>query len=180
MISSAGGDAAPLPGGSIRAYVGLGANLGEPVPAMLGALKGMQALAGVRLRAVSPLYLTAPVDSCGPDYRNAVAELATSLSAHGLLLQLQRLELLAGRERPYRNAPRTLDLDLLLYGDARIAMPDLLVPHPRMWERAFVLAPLAELRPELVPAGRLAAVAGQGVQRVSDPLWDGALARLLA
>lgn len=180
MTTTADGDAAPSPGGGICAYIGLGANLGEPVPAMLGALQALQALAGVRVQAVSSLYLTAPIDSSGPDYRNAVAELATSLSAHALLLQLQRLELLAGRERPYRNAPRTLDLDLLLYGDARIAMPDLQVPHPRMWERGFVLAPLAELCPGLVPAERLAAVAGQCVQRVSDSVWDGAVARLLA
>ena len=171
MTLLANGDVVPPPGSSICAYIGLGANLGEPVAAMLGALRALQAIPGVRVQRVSSLYITAPVDSSGPDYRNAVAELATSLSAHTLLLQLQQLELQAGRERPYRNAPRTLDLDLLLYGDARIAMPDLLVPHPRMWERAFVLAPLAELRPDLVVAECLADVAGQGVQRVSDCIW---------
>ncbi|MGE8321294.1 MAG: 2-amino-4-hydroxy-6-hydroxymethyldihydropteridine diphosphokinase [Comamonas sp.] len=190
MILLADGDVAPPPGGSVCACIGLGANLGEPVAAMLGALRALQATPGVRLQAVSSLYVTAPIDSSGPDYRNAVAEVATSLSAHALLLQLQQLELQAGRERPYRNAPRTLDLDLLLYGDMvrgggleppyqRIAMPDLLVPHPRMWERAFVLAPLAELRPDLVPAERLAAVAGQGVQQVRDGVWDGTVAQIL-
>jgi 2-amino-4-hydroxy-6-hydroxymethyldihydropteridine diphosphokinase len=98
------------------------------------------------------------VQAQGPDFINAVAELATGLAPLALLAQLQALELQAGRERPYRNAPRTLDLDLLLYGDACIDLPELTVPHPRLSERAFVLAPLAEIAPGRVPADLLQAV----------------------
>ena len=96
-----------------------------------------------------------------------MAAVSTRLTAPDLLLALQQLEQRAGRERPYRNAPRTLDLDLLLYGDARIDSPSLTVPHPRMMERAFVLIPLAEIAPDLVPAAALAAVAGQRIERLS-------------
>ena len=112
---------------------------------------------------MSRFYGSAPVDAGGPDYVNAVAELATTLDAHALLVGLQGLEAAAGRERPFRNAPRTLDLDLLLYGDARIDSPALTVPHPRMRERAFVLLPLAELAPQRVAAADLAAVSGQRI-----------------
>jgi 2-amino-4-hydroxy-6-hydroxymethyldihydropteridine diphosphokinase len=94
---------------------------------------------------------------------NAVAELRTRLTAPGLLRALQAIEQAAGRERPYRNAPRTLDLDLLLYGDGRIASVALTVPHPRLRERAFVLLPLAELAPDRVSAADLQAVAGQRI-----------------
>jgi 2-amino-4-hydroxy-6-hydroxymethyldihydropteridine diphosphokinase len=105
------------------------------------------------------------VDATGPDYLNAVAELRTTLSAMDVLALLQSLENQAGRERPYRNAPRTLDLDLLLYGDARIDAPTLQVPHPRMWSRAFVLLPLGELAPERVSAQALASVQDQAIER---------------
>jgi 2-amino-4-hydroxy-6-hydroxymethyldihydropteridine diphosphokinase len=105
--------------------------------------------------AASSLYRTAPIDSSGDDYINAVAAVDTDLDAHALLQALCGIEQAHGRERPYRNAPRTLDLDLLLYGDQVIAdAPALIVPHPRMHERAFVLAPLAELAPELRIPGR--------------------------
>ncbi|HET9643346.1 MAG TPA: 2-amino-4-hydroxy-6-hydroxymethyldihydropteridine diphosphokinase, partial [Burkholderiaceae bacterium] len=97
---------------------------------------------------------------------NAVAELRTGLEPHALLAQLQAIELRHGRERPYRNAPRTLDLDLLRYGDRRLSTPTLTLPHPRMDERAFVLVPLAELAPELVPAKSLRALASQAIQRL--------------
>jgi len=95
------------------------------------------------------MYRSAPVDAEGPDYLNAVAELHTSLDALALLRRLQAIENAHGRLRPYRNAPRTLDLDLLWYGGQTIALPDLHVPHPRMHERAFVLLPLMELAPDL-------------------------------
>jgi 2-amino-4-hydroxy-6-hydroxymethyldihydropteridine diphosphokinase len=120
-------------------------------------------LAGSRAVRSSRLYRSAPVDAGGPDYLNAVAELTTVLTAPDLLRALQALEGAAGRQRPYRNAPRTLDLDLLLYGDARIESPQLSLPHPRMWERAFVLLPLAELAPHCVPEAALAAVAAQAI-----------------
>jgi 2-amino-4-hydroxy-6-hydroxymethyldihydropteridine diphosphokinase len=145
------------------AFVGLGANLGDAEAALRQALAGLAALPGTRLVRSSRLYRSAPVDAGGPDYLNAVAQLETTLAAPELLRALQSLEHAAGRERPYRNAPRTLDLDLLLYGAARIASAALTVPHPRLRERAFVLLPLAELAPELVQARDLAAVAHQRI-----------------
>jgi 2-amino-4-hydroxy-6-hydroxymethyldihydropteridine diphosphokinase len=147
----------------VTAYVGLGANLGEPLAALQAALRALGALPGTRLVRNSRIYRSAPVDAGGPDYLNAVAELQTALAAPELLRELQRVEADAGRERPYRNAPRTLDLDLLLYGSARIESDALTVPHPRMRERAFVLLPLAELAPLQVHAADLAAVAHQRI-----------------
>ena len=151
---------------AISAYVALGANLGDAAQAVRDALADLGKLPVTRLVRHSSLYRTAPVDSHGPDYVNAVAELATRLTPPELLAQLQLLESAAGRERPYRNAPRTLDLDLLLYGDARIDSPQLQVPHPRMNQRAFVLVPLAEIAPHLVAASALQAVAGQPLTRL--------------
>jgi 2-amino-4-hydroxy-6-hydroxymethyldihydropteridine diphosphokinase len=147
----------------VRAFVGLGANLGDPERALHDALAGIAGLPGTQLVGRSRIYRSAPVDAGGPDYLNAVAEVRTRLTAPELLAQLQALEQAAGRERPYRNAPRTLDLDLLLYGDARIASAALTVPHPRMRERAFVLLPLHELAPDCVAQGDLQAVAGQRI-----------------
>ena len=149
------------------AYVALGANLGEAAAVVTSAIDALNRLPDTRLEARSHLYRSAPVDAQGPDFINAVAAVSTRLTAPDLLLALQQLEQRAGRERPYRNAPRTLDLDLLLYGDARIDSPSLTVPHPRMMERAFVLIPLAEIAPDLVPAAALAAVAGQRIERWS-------------
>ena len=149
------------------AYVALGANLGVAAAVVASAIDALNRLADTRLEARSHLYRSAPVDAQGPDFINAVAAVSTRLTAPDLLLALQQLEQRAGRERPYRNAPRTLDLDLLLYGDARIDSPSLTVPHPRMMERAFVLIPLAEIAPDLVPAAALAAVAGQRIERLS-------------
>jgi 2-amino-4-hydroxy-6-hydroxymethyldihydropteridine diphosphokinase len=147
----------------VTAYVGLGANLGDPVDALRAALLALAQLPSTRLVRQSSFYRSAPVDAGGPDFINAVAELATGLDAQSLLQRLQALEQGAGRERPYRNAPRTLDLDLLLYGSARISSPRLTVPHPRMRERAFVLRPLAEIAPALVAAADLEAVAAQRI-----------------
>ncbi len=148
---------------AVTAYIGLGANLGDRLEALQRALQVLGTMPGCRDVRSSRLYRSAPVDAGGPEYLNAVAQLTTTLTAPDLLRALQALENAAGRQRPYRNAPRTLDLDLLLYGDARIDSPRLSVPHPRMWERAFVLVPLAELAPQRVPASALAAVAGQAI-----------------
>lgn len=147
----------------VIAYVGLGANLGEPVQALRQALAAIGQLPRTDVLRCSGFFRSAPVDAGGPDYVNAVAELRTGLDAPRLLAGLQAIERGAGRERPYRNAPRTLDLDLLLYGSARIESAALTVPHPRMRERAFVLQPLAQLAPQLVDAADLARVAGQRI-----------------
>ena len=140
-----------------RVFVGLGANLGDPRATLARAVKEMAELPRTRLVAVSPSYRSAPMDAQGPDFINAVVELGTALTPRELLLALQSIEQAHGRERPYHHAPRTLDLDLLLYGQRIIRDPDLVVPHPRLHERAFVLRPLADLAPDLVhPAlGRL-------------------------
>jgi 2-amino-4-hydroxy-6-hydroxymethyldihydropteridine diphosphokinase len=155
------------------AWVGIGANLGDARANVADALAHLARLPETTLLRASSLYRTAPVDSSGDDYINAVACLDTRLDAHALIKALLGIEQAHGRERPYRNAPRTLDLDLLLYGDAVIDdAPALIVPHPRMHERAFVLAPLAELAPELrIPGhGRVAAllpkVADQAIEKL--------------
>jgi 2-amino-4-hydroxy-6-hydroxymethyldihydropteridine diphosphokinase len=145
----------------VTAFIGLGANLGDAQAALQQALQALDRLPHTRLLRSSRIWRSAPVDASGPDYLNAVAQVETGLEAFGLLRQLQALEHAAGRERPYRNAPRTLDLDLLLFGDQRIDSPTLTVPHPRMRERAFVLLPLQELAPERVAAADLEAVRNQ-------------------
>lgn len=152
----------------VTAYIALGANLGDPQATILKAMNGLALIEGVSLIKRSFLYQTAPVDSSGPDYVNAVVEVQTILTAPALLAQLQYLEQLAGRERAYQNAPRTLDLDLLIYGDASIESAALVVPHPRMYERAFVLVPLAEIAPFRVRPDQLGAVSGQAVKLVTD------------
>jgi len=152
-------------------YIGLGANLGDREAALRAALAAIGALPGTRVLRVSPLYRSAPVDAGGPDYLNAVAELATTLAPEALLRALQAIEHAAGRERPYRNAPRTLDLDILWFGRREIATAELTVPHPRMAERAFVLRPLADLVPERVDAAALRAVAGQAIAPCPDADW---------
>jgi 2-amino-4-hydroxy-6-hydroxymethyldihydropteridine diphosphokinase len=106
------------------------------------------------------------MESSGPDYINAVVKVHTTLSAPDLLAQLQALELANGRERPYRNAPRTLDLDILLFGAARLESAALTVPHPRMGGRAFVLVPLAEIAPHQVSEAQLQAVQNQSIERL--------------
>jgi 2-amino-4-hydroxy-6-hydroxymethyldihydropteridine diphosphokinase len=160
----------------VTAYVGLGSNLGgtlgEPRAQILAALEELARLPRTRLVAHSSLYRSAPLGHAAqPDFLNAVARLETGLAAEELLGELQAIERRHGRERPFPGAPRTLDLDLLLYGDATIDSPRLTVPHPRMHERAFVLAPLLELESEAVIPGRgraaqlLAACAAQRIAR---------------
>jgi 2-amino-4-hydroxy-6-hydroxymethyldihydropteridine diphosphokinase len=154
------------------AYIGIGGNLGDARANVVDALARLDAQPGCRLVSSSSLWRTAPIDSSGDDYINAVALLDTDLDAHTLLAALHAIETAHGRERPYLNAPRTLDLDLLLYGDERIDTPALTVPHPRMHERAFVLAPLLEVAPDAVIPGRgraadfLPDVAGQAIARL--------------
>lgn len=148
------------------AFVAIGANLGDACATVTRAMDALDALPGTRVMARSSLYRSAPVDTQGPDFINAVVELATVLTPEALLAALQRLEHDAGRERPYRNAPRTLDLDLLRHGDAVRGTSALCLPHPRMMQRAFVLRPLAEIAPGQVSAADLAQVADQRIGRV--------------
>lgn len=155
-----------LPRDPVVAYIGLGANLGDARQALDGALQALRQTPGIERVVSSDFYRTAPIEATGPDYINAVAQLHTQLNAMDLLAALQAIEQAAGRERPYRNAPRTLDLDLLLYGDGHIDSPTLTVPHPRMGERAFVLVPLAALAPEVVSAEALKALAEQAIVRI--------------
>ncbi len=132
-----------------RVFVGLGANLGDARETLQQACGQLAALPGTTLVAVSPLYRSAPIDAAGPDFFNAVAELKTALEPLPLLQALQALELQHGRQRPYRHAPRTLDLDLLLFGQRVIQDTGLQIPHPRLHQRAFVLLPLLALAPAL-------------------------------
>jgi 2-amino-4-hydroxy-6-hydroxymethyldihydropteridine diphosphokinase len=149
-------------------HVGVGSNLDQPATQVRRALDEMAAIRDTRLRAKSSLYRSAPTGyAAQPDFVNAVAALETTLSAGDLLKELQAIEKRHGRERSFANAPRTLDLDLLLYGEERIATAALTVPHPRMHERAFVLMPLLEVSPEL-EAYRpfLEACAQQKIERI--------------
>lgn len=134
--------------------IGLGANLGDARATLAWAVQQLAAHPAVQLQRVSSLYRTHPVDAEGPDYLNAVALLTTSLEPQALLGLLQGLEQQAGRERPYRNAPRTLDLDLLLYGQRVLNTDHLTLPHPRLHLRRFVLEPLAEVAPHLHVPGQ--------------------------
>jgi 2-amino-4-hydroxy-6-hydroxymethyldihydropteridine diphosphokinase len=150
----------------VTAYVALGANLGDPAAAVRAAFDALDQVPSTRVVAQSPLYRSAPVDAGGPDFINAVAAVRTALTAPALLAALQAIEQAADRERPYLHAPRTLDLDLLLYGGASIDSPALTLPHPRMRQRAFVLRPLADIAPQLVTPGQLAAVTSQVIARL--------------
>lgn len=174
---------------AVTAYIALGANLGDAAAALHLAVKALGELPFTQVLQTSSFYKTAPMGTntgtvasvstpepgLAPappspvnDYINAVVQLETRLTAPALLEHLQLLEQDAGRERPYHNAPRTLDLDLLLYGSASIDSLHLTVPHPRMWQRAFVLVPLAEIAPALVMKAQLDAVADQEIERLHN------------
>ncbi|NMF91127.1 2-amino-4-hydroxy-6-hydroxymethyldihydropteridine diphosphokinase [Aromatoleum petrolei] len=164
----------PPEGGPVRAFIALGANLGDAAATLDSAFAALDALPGTRLIARSGLYRTAPIGvTAHPDYLNAVAEVETTLPARKLLNTLLTLEALHGRTRETELAPRTLDLDLLLYGDASISQPGLEIPHPRMHQRAFVLVPLAEIAPDTAIPGHgraadlLDAVGDQRIERIS-------------
>lgn len=157
------------------AYVALGANLGDPIATVNTAVKALKGLPRSRLLAMSSLYRTAPVGlKDQPDFINAVAALETELTPAAFLEELFAIEARFGRQRSVRNAPRTLDLDLLLHGSTRSDNPAVILPHPRMHERAFVLAPLMEIAPELdIPGhGTIALLrehcADQNIQRITD------------
>ncbi len=149
--------------------VALGANLGDAVATVQQALRDVMRLPTTHLLRASSLYRSAPYEAQGPDFINAAALLQTQLSPLLLLHALQDLELQSGRERPYQNAPRTLDLDVIFYGDVRLNTPELTLPHPRWRERAFVLLPLAEVWPEQVTQAQIAAIKDQAIQRLNVP-----------
>ena len=162
----------------IRTFIGLGANLGADLNAMrstlLDALDLLAAAPGTKFVTCSAFFQTAPVDAGGPDYLNAVAAFDTTLDAPSLLAVCLAIEQLHGRERPFRHAPRTLDLDLLLVGDTIVDTPTLTLPHPRMHERAFVLAPLLDIAPDAVIPGKgradkwLKTVGGQRFSKIFE------------
>lgn len=141
-----------------RAYVGLGSNLAHPQRQLAAAVARLERSRGIRVTALSASYVTAPIGGAPqPDYVNAVARIDTTLAPRALLRRLHEIERRQQRSRDAgmpRNAPRTLDLDLLLYGARRIRCPRLTVPHPRMHERAFVLKPLTDLAPAVTIPGR--------------------------
>jgi len=150
-----------------RAYLGLGSNLGDRAAHLQLAVDELATTTGVRVVAVSKVYETSPVG--GPaqnDYLNAVVAIETDLNAHQLLAVAQHLEQRAARVRTVRWGPRTLDVDVLLVGDEHVAEPDLEVPHPRLYERGFVLAPLRDVAPDRVdePAGGWEGVRDSAVQ----------------
>ncbi len=150
----------------VEAFVALGANLGDAQATVRWAMDQLAKLPEITLLVRSSLYRSAPVDAVGPDFINAVVSLSTALTAPDLLGALQHLEQQAGRMRPYHHAPRTLDLDLLQYGDCRMDSPNLTLPHPRMFQRAFVLLPLSEIAPHLVSAVQLQGLSDQKVNQL--------------
>ena len=155
---------------SVSAWVALGANLGDARAHVRDALVQLTRLAQTQVLAASSLYRSAPHEAQGPDYINAVAHLQTQLTAPDLLQALQALEQAAGRTRPYHHAPRTLDMDLIFYGEASMDSPALTLPHPRWASRAFVLLPLHELWPQRVTADLLAAVQDQVIERIPQAM----------
>lgn len=156
------------------AFIGIGANLGDARQALKDAIVCLAQQVGITVVARSSFYRTAPVDATGDDYFNAVVKIETSFTAPQLLRICHHIEDQFGRERPFQNAPRTLDLDLLLFGTDAINTETLTVPHPRITERAFVLVPLLELDPALeIPghgraAGYLPGVQGQRIEKLSS------------
>ena len=162
---------------SVTAYIGLGANLEDPVAQVAAGVAALAALPRTRLIAQSSLYRTAPVGYADqPDFINAVAAVATELSPRALLDAMLATEQRHGRVRTFPNAPRTLDLDVLLYGQMQMHEDGLTIPHPRMHERAFVLVPLAEIAPRCVIPGRgavgelLRGIDAAGVARIESPV----------
>lgn len=149
-----------------RVCVAFGANLGDARATVLQAIQDVGALTTTQLQKASSLYASAPHEATGPEFVNAVAIYSTNLPPLDLLDALQNLENRAGRERPYPNAPRTLDLDLIWYDNVELDSSRLTLPHPRWRERAFVLVPLAEISPELVKADWLKQVAEQEIVRL--------------
>ena len=138
----------------VRAVIGLGANLGDPAAQLRTAIAAIGRIADTRVLAVSSFYRTVPIGYLEqPEFVNAAMTVETTLAPRALLDALQAIEAAAGRERRFKDAPRTLDLDILLYGDRIVHEPGLSIPHPRLHERAFALAPLVEIEPAAIVPG---------------------------
>ena len=150
----------------LSAYVAVGANLGDAIVSVTQALQDLSGLPQTHVESVSSLYRSAPYQAEGPAFINAVAHIRTRLNAPDLLVALQAMEQKAGRVRSHVNAPRTLDLDILFYGDAKLQSSCLTLPHPRWMERAFVLLPLQEVAPHKVIPVMLHAVADQQIEKL--------------
>lgn len=157
----------------VAAYVALGSNLKRPEQQVMAGIEELAMLRDTRLAAASSLYRSAPVGYAGqPDFVNAVAAIETALDPRSLLDALLAVERRYGRVRDFTNAPRTLDLDILLYGETEVHEAGLNIPHPRLHERAFVVVPLAEIAPDVVVPRRgrardlLAGVDASSVQRI--------------
>ena len=163
----------------VSAWLALGGNLGNAQQNVLDAIESISRTPHISLQAASSLYRSAPFEASGPDFINAVVQVSTTLAPHALLAVCQHIENAAGRQRPYRNAPRTLDIDILLYGNVSntgntgsagnatvINTPALTLPHPRMYQRAFVLLPLAEIAPQHVSPAQLQAIASQPITKL--------------
>jgi 2-amino-4-hydroxy-6-hydroxymethyldihydropteridine diphosphokinase len=156
-----------------QAYIGLGSNQGDLVATLNAAVQSLSSLEQSQFIAASPFYRSAPIEAAGPDYLNAVVRIDTDLEPYGLLLHLLEIEMVFGRKRgggvdARRNAPRSIDLDLLMVGDLIIRSAPLILPHPRLHERAFVLRPLLDLAPDLMVPGY--GPAAQLLGRVSDQI----------
>jgi len=138
----------------VTAFIALGSNLGDPAGQIRSALRALDKLPDTRLVSQSAFYRNPPAGGLSqPDFVNAVARIETRIGPRALLDRLLEIERDHGRVRDYPNAPRTLDLDIVLYGDSMVQEPGLTIPHPRMLERVFVLAPLAEIAPDAVVPG---------------------------
>jgi 2-amino-4-hydroxy-6-hydroxymethyldihydropteridine diphosphokinase len=174
MSTSLAIDACPSSVEPVLACVGLGANLGHALSTLKAAVSALAELPGCELQACSSFYRSAPIEALGPDFINGVALVRTRQHPLDFLRCLQALESLHQRERPYRNAPRTLDLDLLLWGHEVLQWPELQVPHPRLHQRAFALLPLAEVLPNLEIPQRgsirdlLSAVSDQSIEILDE------------
>jgi 2-amino-4-hydroxy-6-hydroxymethyldihydropteridine diphosphokinase len=159
-----------------RAYIGLGANQGDVMAGLQAAVTSLRSIERSQFVALSPFYRTAPIDAQGPDFTNAVAALDTELEPYSLLLHLADIEMMLGRKRratdAAHSAPRSIDLDLLLVGNLIVRSTPLVLPHPRLQQRAFVLRPLLDLAPDLQIPGYgpvshlLAQVSDQAIERI--------------
>jgi len=150
-----------------KAFIGLGGNVGDTRQILTDAVICLAQIPSIQINARSCFYISSPVDAPGDDYINNVLAISTTLEPKSLLYACQSVEKHFGRERPYEKAPRTLDIDVLIYDDFTSDDPELIIPHPRMTERMFVLLPLLELEPEIALP-----LHGKLKNKISDLSWQ--------